>query len=155
METVVAREQIAGLLAVWETERESFTTALEAKNARIQELETQLNMQSEPMMITAEVSSYAPLDPDAVEGMCYSGDPHITATGTQVRPGVVAADFNKLPPGTVVKIPGYGIGVVEDTGSALRKHDGYALDVFMEKRSDALRWGRQILEVEILYLATK
>ena len=57
-------------------------------------------------IIRAEVTSYAPLDPDAVEGMCYSGDPSITATGTTVRYGVAAADFSKLPAGTVLDIPG-------------------------------------------------
>lgn len=106
-------------------------------------------------IIRAEVTSYAPLDPDAVEGMCYSGDPSITATGTTVRYGVAAADFSKLPAGTVLDIPGYGIAVVEDTGSALRKHDGYAIDVFMPTRREALEWGRQHLDVKIVYMPEK
>ncbi len=106
-------------------------------------------------IIRAEVTSYAPLDPDAVEGMCYSGDPSITATGTTVRYGVAAADFSKLPAGTVLDIPGYGIAVVEDTGSALREHDGYAIDVFMPTREEALEWGRQYLDIEILYMPEK
>ncbi len=106
-------------------------------------------------IIRAEVTSYAPLDPDAVEGMCYSGDPSITATGTTVRYGVAAADFSKLPAGTVLEIPGYGIAVVEDTGSALRKHDGYAIDVFMPTRGEALAWGRQHLDVKIVYMPEK
>ena len=106
-------------------------------------------------IIRAEVTSYAPLDPDAVEGMCYSGDPSITATGTTVRYGVAAADFSKLPAGTVLEIPGYGIAVVEDTGSALRKHEGYAIDVFMPTRREALAWGRQHLDVKIVYMPEK
>lgn len=106
-------------------------------------------------IIRAEVTSYAPLDPDAVEGMCYSGDPSVTATGTPVRYGVAAADFSKLPAGTVLEIPGYGIAIVEDTGSALRKHDGYAIDVFMPTRREALEWGRQHLDVKIVYMPEK
>lgn len=112
-------------------------------------------MSVEENVIRAEVTSYAPLDPDAVEGMCYSGDPSITATGTTVRYGVAAADFSKLPAGTVLEIPGYGIAVVEDTGSALRKHDGYAIDVFMPTRGEALAWGRQHLDVKIVYMPEK
>ena len=60
-------------------------------------LELFYNKLEEKNVIRAEVTSYAPLDPDAVEGMCYSGDPSITATGTTVRYGVAAADFSKLP----------------------------------------------------------
>lgn len=118
-------------------------------------LELFYNKLEEKNVIRAEVTSYAPLDPDAVEGMCYSGDPSITATGTTVRYGVAAADFSKLPAGTVLEIPGYGIAVVEDTGSALRKHDGYAIDVFMPTRGEALAWGRQHLDVKILYMPEK
>lgn len=118
-------------------------------------LELFYNKLEEKNVIRAEVTSYAPLDPDAVEGMCYSGDPSITATGTTVRYGVAAADFSKLPAGTVLDIPGYGIAVVEDTGSALRKHDGYAIDVFMPTRGEALAWGRQHLDVKILYMPEK
>lgn len=118
-------------------------------------LELFYNKLEEKNVIRAEVTSYAPLDPDAVEGMCYSGDPSITATGTTVRYGVAAADFSKLPAGTVLDIPGYGIAVVEDTGSALRKHDGYAIDVFMPTREEALAWGRQHLDVKIVYMPEK
>lgn len=106
-------------------------------------------------IIRAEVTSYAPLDSDAVEGMCYSGDPSVTATGTPVRYGVAAADFSKLPAGTILDIPGYGIAVVEDTGAALRKHEGYAIDVFMPTREEALAWGRQHLDVKIVYMPEK
>ena len=28
-----------------------------------------------------EATAYAPIDPQAVEGMCYSGDPWVTASG--------------------------------------------------------------------------
>lgn len=130
-----------------------FGEVIAEKDAYI--LELFYNKLEEKNVIRAEVTSYAPLDPDAVEGMCYSGDPSITATGTTVRYGVAAADFSKLPAGTVLEIPGYGIAVVEDTGSALRKHDGYAIDVFMPTRGEALAWGRQHLDVKILYMPEK
>jgi 3D (Asp-Asp-Asp) domain-containing protein len=135
-----------------------FGEVIAEKDASISELFYKVEekqMSVEENVIRAEVTSYAPLDPDAVEGMCYSGDPSITATGTTVRYGVAAADFSKLPAGTVLEIPGYGIAVVEDTGSALRKHDGYAIDVFMPTRGEALAWGRQHLDVKIVYMPEK
>ena len=63
------------------------------------------------------------------------------------RPGTVAADTRHYPFGTVIDIPGYGVGVVEDRGGAIK---GPArLDVFYRSRSRALRWGRQEVEVRI------
>lgn len=98
----------------------------------------------------AEVTAYAPLDPAAVEGVCYSGNPNVTATGTQSRPGVIAADLERIPAGTRLYIPGYGEGVVEDSGGAMRGAEGIALDVFMATRTEALTWGRQNLEITVL-----
>lgn len=39
-----------------------------------------------------------------------------TASGERLRKGIVAADLSYLPMGTQVYIPGYGFGVVGDTG---------------------------------------
>ena len=36
-------------------------------------------------------TGYAPLDPGAVCGMCYSGDPTVTASGRETKPGVTVA----------------------------------------------------------------
>lgn len=122
----------------------------------IDRLEEEMQIKKDKeMTIVAEVTSYAPLDPEAEEGMCYSGDPSITATGSTVRRGVAAADFRKLPPGTVLEIPGYGVATVEDTGGALRNHSGYAIDVFLPTRGEAMRWGRKTMEVKILYMPKK
>ena len=99
--------------------------------------------------VIAIVTAYAPLDPNAVEGVCFSGNPRVTATGTLVRRGVAAADFRKLPPGTRIEVPGIEEElVVEDTGASMRNYDGIWIDVFMETRAEAFQWGRQ--EVEII-----
>ena len=122
----------------------------EALMIRIREV-TELTDQVDRLStIPAVVTAYAPLDPRAVEGVCYEGNPRVTATGTEVRVGVVAADLSRLPAGTQLQIPGYGLGVVEDTGSAMRRAEGLLLDVFMETREEALRWGRQSLDVRIV-----
>lgn len=63
------------------------------------------------------------------------------------RPGTVAADTRHYPFGTRLVIPGYGEGIVEDRGGAIRGPQ--RLDVFFESHRRALRWGRQKLDVEV------
>jgi uncharacterized protein YabE (DUF348 family) len=43
------------------------------------------------------------------------GGDNITATGRELRQGIVAADRDILPFGTLVFVPGYGVGEVADT----------------------------------------
>ena len=71
----------------------------------------------------------------------------LTSSGTKARKGTIAADTRYYPYGTVVKIPGYGKGVVEDTGSAIK--GPHRLDVYFSTRKKALNWGRQKLTVKI------
>jgi 3D (Asp-Asp-Asp) domain-containing protein len=46
-----------------------------------------------------------------------------------------------------MKIPGYGKGVVEDIGSAIKGPN--RLDVYLSSRKKALKWGRKTLKVKI------
>jgi len=70
-----------------------------------------------------------------------------TATNKLARRGRVAADWQLFPPGTRLYIPGYGEAVVEDRGGAVR---GYHLDLFVDTREEALKWGVKQLEVYVL-----
>jgi len=70
----------------------------------------------------------------------------ITASGTKARPGTLAADTSLYPFGTVMKIPGYGYGRVEDRGGAIR---GRHIDLYFKSRKEALRWGKRTQEVQI------
>lgn len=70
----------------------------------------------------------------------------ITASGARARPGTVAADTRHYPFGTIVYVPGYGYGRVEDRGGAIR---GQRLDVFYRRHTSALEWGRQTIEVKV------
>jgi len=63
------------------------------------------------------------------------------------HPGTVAADTNYYPFGTVMDIPGYGKGIVEDRGSAIRGPN--RIDIFYHSHSRALQWGRQKIPVVI------
>ncbi|MFP4668295.1 MAG: 3D domain-containing protein [Desulfobacterales bacterium] len=61
--------------------------------------------------------------------------------------GTIAADTRYYPFGTRMYIPGYGHGVVEDRGSAIKGPD--RLDVFYRSHSKALQWGRRKVDVKI------
>lgn len=71
----------------------------------------------------------------------------ITASGAKAKYGTVAADTRYYPYGTVMKIPGYGKGVVQDIGSAIKGPN--RLDVYFSSRKKALKWGRQKLVVKV------
>jgi 3D (Asp-Asp-Asp) domain-containing protein len=70
-----------------------------------------------------------------------------TSSGTKAHKGTIAADIRYYPYGTVMVIPGYGKGVVEDTGTAIK--GPYHIDVYFGTRHHALEWGRQRLTVKV------
>ena len=71
----------------------------------------------------------------------------ITSSGARARKGTIAADTRYYPYGTVMKIPGYGKGVVQDTGAAIQGPN--RIDVYFRTRKKALQWGRQRLMIKI------
>ena len=70
----------------------------------------------------------------------------ITSSGTMVRPGTIAADTTIYPYGTVMYIPGYGYGRVEDTGGAVK---GQHIDLYRPNHWFARRWGVQSKKVKV------
>ncbi|MCL4219589.1 MAG: 3D domain-containing protein [Candidatus Hydrogenedentes bacterium] len=64
----------------------------------------------------------------------------VTASGTKAEPGTIAADTSLYPFGTVMYIPGYGYGKVEDRGGAIK---GNHIDLYFKTHKQALKWGRQ------------
>ena len=72
----------------------------------------------------------------------------ITASGTRARRGTLAADTRLFPMGTVMYIPGYGWGRVEDRGGAIQ---GRKLDLYFDSHREALEWGRQPVDVRVWY----
>ncbi len=74
--------------------------------------------------------------------------PFITAMGTHVRDGVVAANF--LPLGTVIKIPeifGDKVFVVEDR---MNSKYTYKIDLWFPTRAEAKEWGLKKIKIEIV-----
>ena len=72
----------------------------------------------------------------------------ITASGTRAKPGTIAADRSKFPFGTIMYVPGYGYGRVEDVGSDIK---GYHIDLYFRHHSDAMQWGVQKKVVEVWF----
>ena len=72
----------------------------------------------------------------------------ITATGTTVKEGhTIAADWDVLPPGTVVQIEGLpGDYTVEDKGGAIK---GNIIDLYIADLDTALAWGRQERQIYV------
>ena len=62
--------------------------------------------------------------------------------------GTVAADTKYYAFGTRLYIPGYGYGVVEDRGGAIKGPT--RLDVYYSSHQDALEFGRRHIKVQFL-----
>ncbi|AGA67611.1 hypothetical protein Desdi_0038 [Desulfitobacterium dichloroeliminans LMG P-21439] len=67
----------------------------------------------------------------------YSGG-GITATGHNVRYGVIAVDPRVIPLGTEVYVEGYGEATALDTGGAIK---GNRVDLYMNTEAAAWTWG--------------
>jgi 3D (Asp-Asp-Asp) domain-containing protein len=77
-----------------------------------------------------------------------------TASGVVVRTGIAAADPTLLPVGTVVRIDTTneqydGIWTIMDTGPAVQ---GRTIDLYLWSCHDALRFGRQTVQLTVLRL---
>lgn len=93
-----------------------------------------------------EVTAYAPLDSNAVEGVCFSGDPSVTASGAPVIIGETAAAGNIFPFGTKLYIEEFGWRTVTDRGGMVSDRQ---LDVAVATQKEALEWGRRNVRVKI------
>ena len=70
----------------------------------------------------------------------------VTASGSRARPGTIAADTSLYPFGTVMYIPGYGYGRVEDRGGKVK---GQHIDLYFRSHRQALAWGNRKLRVKV------
>ncbi len=77
----------------------------------------------------------------------YTHTGNRTATGTIPKRGTVAVDPRVIPLGSKLYIPGYGYGVAEDTGGAVK---GNIIDLFFETREEAIKWGRRNVTIYVL-----
>lgn len=74
----------------------------------------------------------------------------MTATGSTAEEGrTVAADFDFLPPGSVIEIEGIGVRIVEDTGGGLSYNH---IDLYFETHEQAVEFGVKRREIKVLRL---
>lgn len=75
----------------------------------------------------------------------------ITYSGVKVRKddfSTIAADPRVFPMGTIMYVPGYGFGVVADTGSAIK---GHKIDLYFATRKQVYEeWGKRKVRVYIV-----
>jgi len=70
----------------------------------------------------------------------------VTASGVRAGRGTIAADTDVLPFGTIVYVPGYGFGRVEDRGGRIK---GRCLDLWYPSHAEAQAWGRKRVNVQV------
>lgn len=86
------------------------------------------------------VTMYAPLSLDAIEGHDYMGDPGRTASGGQAVPGKTAAAGPNIPFGTRIYIEGLGWRTINDRGGAIGPNE---IDLVVSTKEEAITFGRQ------------
>ncbi len=69
-----------------------------------------------------------------------------TSSGLHVGWGVAAVDPSVIPLGTHMTIPGYGLAVAADTGSAIR---GARIDLWFPTLARARAWGRRTVTITL------
>ena len=72
--------------------------------------------------------------------------PGTTASGMPVGWGAVAVDPSVIPMGSRLSIPGYGLGVAADVGSAIQ---GARIDLWFPTVGQARAWGSRVVTVTV------
>lgn len=104
-------------------------------------------------LVNVRTTAYAPFDNKS--GICADDTPNTTSTGSKPQWGTIAVDPKVIPYGTKLYVPGYGVGIAEDTGGALRNKSDVRVDLFHNTYSESLEWGVRYLDVIILEEAKK
>jgi 3D (Asp-Asp-Asp) domain-containing protein/peptidoglycan hydrolase CwlO-like protein len=72
--------------------------------------------------------------------------PGTTASGMPVGWGAVAVDPSVIPMGSRLSIPGYGLGVAADVGSAIQ---GAHIDLWFPTVAQARAWGSRVVTITV------
>ncbi|MCJ7471986.1 MAG: 3D domain-containing protein [Actinobacteria bacterium] len=75
------------------------------------------------------------------------GTNNITATGKEIKKGMIAVDSKIIPLGTRIEIKDLGVFVAEDTGGKIK---GNRIDIYFETKEEAKEFGRQTIWVRVL-----
>lgn len=85
-------------------------------------------------------SGYSANDP-------VQGTNNITATGKEIKEGMVAVDPKVIPLGTKIEIKDMGIFIAEDTGGKIK---GNRIDIYFDTKKEAKEFSRKGIWVRII-----
>jgi 3D (Asp-Asp-Asp) domain-containing protein len=89
-------------------------------------------------------SGYSANDPE-------QGTSNKTATGEEVKEGIIAVDPDIIPLGTKVEIKDVGVFVAEDTGGKIK---GNRVDIYFNSKGEAKDFGRKGVWIRIISSST-
>ncbi|AOZ92067.1 3D domain-containing protein [Paenibacillus crassostreae] len=82
-------------------------------------------------------------------GITYSG---VKVQRNKNKVSTIAADLKVFPLGSILYIPGYGYGIVADTGSAIK---GHKIDLYFKTTKQVYKeWGKKDVEVQVIKRGT-
>ena len=90
---------------------------------------------------------YEKKDTLSVKATAYTHTGSRTASGVWPSVGTIAVDKSVIPMGTRIFVPGYGIGIAQDTGGAIK---GNKIDVFLNTEGECIKWGAKNVQIYIL-----
>jgi 3D (Asp-Asp-Asp) domain-containing protein len=122
-------------------------------NSFLVKTETEIVIEKEPVYITEVkeikketewfyfvATGYSANDP-------AQGTNNITATGKEIKKGMIAVDSKIIPLGTRIEIKDMGVFFAEDTGGKIK---GNRIDIYFETKEEAKEFGRQAIWVRVL-----
>ena len=95
-------------------------------------------------VIICTATAYSPYDGGSYCDLTASG---ARATRNPDGYSTIAVDPNVIPLGTKLYVKGYGYGIAQDTGGAIK---GNKIDVFFNTTEECINWGVKTVEVTIL-----
>lgn len=147
-------------------EEEVVTTSSSSNDSTVEAAEVEEAVQTETRTETAPAKKPAASEPASekssssesgrtiqVSATGYSTQqPNLsthTRTGIDLRvnPRVIAVDPSIIPLNSLVEIPGKGVYIAGDTGSAIK---GNKIDIHFSTEGEALSWGRRTITIRVL-----
>ncbi|WP_080147200.1 3D domain-containing protein [Marinilactibacillus piezotolerans] len=147
-------------------EEEVVTTSSSSNDSTVEAAEVEEAVQTETRTETAPAEKTAASEPASekssssesgrtiqVSATGYSTQqPNLsthTRTGIDLRvnPRVIAVDPSIIPLNSLVEIPGKGVYIAGDTGSAIK---GNKIDIHFSTVGEALSWGRRTITIRVL-----
>ncbi|HEY4695475.1 MAG TPA: 3D domain-containing protein [Candidatus Hydromicrobium sp.] len=75
------------------------------------------------------------------------GTDNVTATGKEIRKGMIAVDPDVIPLGTRIEIKNMGFFTAEDTGGKIK---GNRIDIYFDSKKEAEEFGKKGVWVQII-----